>query len=153
LVRNSTISGNQAAGGGNLGGGLAFNLRGPGTGTIQNSTITANSAAARGGGLVAYGALLLQSTIVSGNSAATAGTDIDSKSSVQAQTSAIGAAGGFTLTDLGGNLPFGADLKLGPLANNGGPTFTHALLPGSAALNKGANPGALTTDQRGLPRD
>jgi hypothetical protein len=43
------------------------------------------------------------------------------------------------------------DPLLGPLANNGGPTFTHALLPGSPAIDKGKNFGS-TTDQRGFPR-
>ena len=39
---------------------------------------------------------------------------------------------------------------LGPLQNNGGPTFTHALQPGSPALNAGSNDLAVTsTDQRG----
>ena len=45
---------------------------------------------------------------------------------------------------------------LGPLANNGGPTQTMALLPGSPAINAGsnalavdANGNPLTTDQRG----
>src|SRR5262249_13341760 len=33
--------------------------------------------------------------------------------------------------------------------NNGGPTKTHALLPGSPALNAGLNPARLLTDQRG----
>jgi hypothetical protein len=41
---------------------------------------------------------------------------------------------------------------LGPLQLNGGLTTTLALLPGSAALNKGAA-GATTTDQRDQPRD
>jgi uncharacterized repeat protein (TIGR01451 family) len=41
------------------------------------------------------------------------------------------------------------------LANNGGPTMTHALLPGSAAIDAtGACPGAVGgVDQRGQPRD
>jgi hypothetical protein len=43
---------------------------------------------------------------------------------------------------------YGADPNLGPLANNGGPTFTRALLPGSPALDKG-NSFGTTTDQRG----
>jgi hypothetical protein len=46
-----------------------------------------------------------------------------------------------------------ADPKLGPLANNGGPTKTHALLMSSQAIDKGNNaeaPPSLTTDQRGL---
>jgi len=43
------------------------------------------------------------------------------------------------------------DPLLGPLADNGGPTLTHALLPGSPAIDKGKSFGA-TTDQRGQPR-
>jgi hypothetical protein len=43
------------------------------------------------------------------------------------------------------------DPMLGPLANNGGPTLTHAPLAGSAAIDKGKSFG-LTTDQRGFPR-
>ena len=38
---------------------------------------------------------------------------------------------------------------LGPLQDNGGPTFTHALLTGSPAIDKGKNMDGLTTDQRG----
>jgi hypothetical protein len=52
------------------------------------------------------------------------------------------------------------DLKLGPLADNGGPTMTHALLPDSVAINwipqamcLDAAGDPLTTDQRGEPRD
>ncbi|MGC2062612.1 MAG: choice-of-anchor Q domain-containing protein, partial [Thermodesulfovibrionales bacterium] len=52
------------------------------------------------------------------------------------------AAGDITLTD-----PL-----LGPLGNNSGSTFTHALLPGSAAIDAGTNVGAPATDQRGISR-
>jgi len=45
----------------------------------------------------------------------------------------------------------GQDPVLGPLANNGGPTLTHALLAGSPAIDKGSNPNALAFDQRGTP--
>jgi hypothetical protein len=44
------------------------------------------------------------------------------------------------------------DPKLGPLADNGGPTLTMALLPGSPAINAGTAIGAPTTDQRGVTR-
>ncbi|MEL7039866.1 MAG: choice-of-anchor Q domain-containing protein, partial [Cyanobacteria bacterium J06592_8] len=40
------------------------------------------------------------------------------------------------------------DPQLGPLQDNGGPTFTQALLPGSPAIDAGSANG-LTTDQRG----
>ena len=45
-----------------------------------------------------------------------------------------------------------ADPKLGPLANNGGPTLTMALLPGSPAIDAADTSAAPATDQRGAPR-
>jgi hypothetical protein len=43
--------------------------------------------------------------------------------------------------------------KLGPLQNNGGPTETHALLPGSVAIDRIPEAACdLDTDQRGEPR-
>ena len=45
-----------------------------------------------------------------------------------------------------------ADAKLGPLANNGGPTMTHALLAGSPAINT-ATGCTVQFDQRYVPRD
>ena len=44
------------------------------------------------------------------------------------------------------------DPKLGPLADNGGPTQTMALLPGSPAIGAGDGALAPTDDQRGFPR-
>jgi len=41
---------------------------------------------------------------------------------------------------------------LAPLADNGGPTLTHALLAGSPAIDAGDNFFALPTDQRGVAR-
>ena len=43
------------------------------------------------------------------------------------------------------------DPRLGPLADNGGPTPTHALLPGSPALDAAVPADGLTADQRGIP--
>jgi hypothetical protein len=76
----------------------------------------------------------------------------------------ITASGGATVTSLGYNMTddggggflnqtgdrINTDPMLGPLQDNGGPTFTHALLPGSLAIDKGNT--NLTTDQRGAPR-
>jgi CSLREA domain-containing protein/MYXO-CTERM domain-containing protein len=45
------------------------------------------------------------------------------------------------------------DPKIGALANNGGATFTHALLAGSPALGAGIADTTVTTDQRGVTRD
>ena len=44
------------------------------------------------------------------------------------------------------------DPKIGPLADNGGPTFTHALLAGSPALDAADGSGAPAIDQRGVAR-
>jgi len=69
------------------------------------------------------------------------------------------------ITDLGHNLSSdgscnftnigsmnNTDPKLGPLADNGGPTLTMRLLPGSPAIDAGDNAAAPPTDQRGFPR-
>ncbi|GER78438.1 MAG: choice-of-anchor Q domain-containing protein [Anaerolineales bacterium] len=45
-----------------------------------------------------------------------------------------------------------ADPNLGPLADNGGPTWTRALLPGSPAIDAGDASSCLATDQRGIIR-
>ncbi|HZO79699.1 MAG TPA: GNAT family N-acetyltransferase [Solirubrobacteraceae bacterium] len=44
------------------------------------------------------------------------------------------------------------DPKLGPLANNGGPTETLALLPGSPAIDAGSDMACPSVDQRGISR-
>ena len=50
-----------------------------------------------------------------------------------------------------GDMP-STDPMLGPLANNGGPTPTHALLAGSPAIDAGDSTGCPTSDQRGYSR-
>ncbi len=50
----------------------------------------------------------------------------------------------------GSNLCGVGDAGLSPLANHGGPTATMALEPWSLAINAGANPRGLATDQRGV---
>jgi hypothetical protein len=59
-------------------------------------------------------------------------------------------------TLIASNTPTGGDTfsdpKLGPLADNGGPTLTMALLPGSPAIDAGNTSLAPATDQRGFPR-
>lgn len=47
----------------------------------------------------------------------------------------------------------GVDPRIGDLADNGGPTFTHALLAGSPALGAGTADSEGTRDQRGTKRD
>ena len=51
-----------------------------------------------------------------------------------------------------GPFPMPLDPLLGPLTDNGGPTETEALLPGSTAIDAGDGTDCPATDQRGAPR-
>jgi hypothetical protein len=128
--------------------------------TVSNCTLSANSAGTQGGGIYNYDGLpRLQNTLVAGNRAARGSPDI--YGSVQAGSSynLVGVNDG-NLTGISngsaGNLvgtnanPI--DPRLGPLADNGGPTPTLALLPDSPARGAGSLDFATATDQRGLPR-
>lgn len=149
-VINSTFSGNEAT---TTMGGAVF-MRWPTALAASNSTFTANRAA-RGGGiwLTAPGSRL-ESCIVHGNHADPGSFgDIDIQSGesfkldgennlVGTHPPLLGVAAG-TLRD---------DPQLLPLAANGGPTATHALGPGSPAIDAGSNPFDLPHDQRGAPQ-
>src|SRR5262249_1572101 len=123
--------------------------------TINNSTVTGNSAPAGvGGGIYlsddATNVLTLNSTIVA-NSTETAGGTHDLafvQGTFNATNSLVENATGITFAVNTANI-FGVDPALGPLAGNGGPTQTHALLAGSPAIDTGSNPSALAFDQRG----
>ena len=78
---------------------------------------------------------------------------------VSARSSLIadGAGSGITSTDgnqVGNVAPNGSpiDPGIGPLADNGGPTLTHALLAGSPAINAASAQDCPPTDQRGVAR-
>ncbi|CAN5392064.1 hypothetical protein BH11PLA2_BH11PLA2_23420 [soil metagenome] len=151
-IVNSTLSGNKST---QDGGGISW-LGSGGTLTIQNSTITLNTASGGGGGGVSLvnvsaSTLSLESTIISGNTNAGA-PDIDNPNTTNQKTSAVGSNLGYAKTDLGGNVPFGASLFLGPLTSNGGPTLNHLPGAGSPLIEGGSNPAGLTLDQRGFPR-
>ena len=142
---NSTISGNAAPGG--TGGGVAFSGS---TFHLFNVTLTANQAApGAGGGIADDGTGIpgstLANTIIAGNSGGDcffSGTPAGADHSLDSDGSCVSGPG---------NLP-GVNPLLGPLANNGGPTDTNALLAGSPALNAGDNATCLATDQRGVMR-
>ena len=134
---SSTVSGNMA---GTEGGGL-YNLGGQEL-TVVHSTLTGNTAPV-GGGIFNDGALTLTGTLVAGGCAGsgavtTTGGNLESPG----DTCGLGAA---DLADV-------ADPLLGPLADNGGPTATHALLPGSPAIDFAPNGLCPAVDQRGAPR-
>jgi hypothetical protein len=160
-ISDSTIVANAAAGGGAAGAngtpsgpivpgpglpgtGGAINQRAMGT-TLTHVTITANSAAGIGGGVDgAGGTVTIGNSIVAGNVAAAPN---------------LNCAG--VLVDQGGNIEFAASScpagflqanpKLTGLADNGGPTQTIALQPGSAAIHH-VPTCVLGSDQRGVAR-
>ncbi|HSE13685.1 MAG TPA: right-handed parallel beta-helix repeat-containing protein [Rudaea sp.] len=146
-IANSTISGNTARTRG--GGGL--NLRVFYGETISNSTITANTAPA-GGGVYLRGVpdqFELQSTLIAGNTA-TAGSAADFGS--ESPTALLGNDNLVSIAGANVTLPVDtlhAAPLLRPLADNGGPTRTHALMPGSPAIDAGNNFPSLEFDQRG----
>ncbi len=147
-IDNSTISGNSAARGGGISSARPS--------TISNSTIAFNGATDGAGGMLFLpsGADNLQfefqSTILAANTVGeTATLPVD-----------LGSAG--TLTVIGANNLIGdagtlalppdtldGDPLLAALADNGGPTRTHALADDSPAIDAGNNAGAFDFDQRG----
>ena len=164
-MTNSTLSSNNSI----INGGGIFISRT--TTSLFNVTITGNHANAegsrngRGGGVFnAISAIVnFQNSIIAGNSNVViiAGHTIlnpdDCSGTIASEGNNImRTMSGCTVS--GGGVTF-ADPMLGPLANNGGPTQTHAPLTGSPAIDAGNaggctdNLGAiLTTDQRGFRR-
>ena len=154
-LNNCTVSGNTANGGG---GGIFNN----GTMTLTNCTVSGNTANGSGGGIaVSGGTVTLRNSIVAGNvqqatpSAGTTPADIVGAVDPASASNLIGTGGSGGLTNGVNHNIVGADPRLGPLQDNGGPTQTMALLDFSPALNAGSNalvPPGITTDQRGLSR-
>jgi hypothetical protein len=148
-IINCTISGNSAIYFPNNGdgGGIYSPF---GTLTITNTTISGNSAYRYGGGInVVSTTLQIANTILkTGKRGANIVSDPSGKVTSQGYNLSSDDAGGF-LTATGDQI--NTDPLLGPLENNGGPTFTHGLLTGSPALDAGDpnfTPPPLS-DQRG----
>jgi hypothetical protein len=165
-LSNSTVSGNSAF----VGGGAFIASTTNAVFAIRQGTVTANTATLAGGLFVESGDLIVDGSIVAQNQAGY-GPDVTglAGTSLDVRFSLIGSNQGTALVespigtpDGNGNLIGGAGLGLidpllGPLAENGGPTRTHALLPGSAAIDAG-DPAAIANrngvgefDQRGIP--
>jgi hypothetical protein len=179
-INNSTFSGNIAR---HHRGGAIFNY---GTLTINNSTFTSNRTLSGFGGAIHNGVLFVAKGILSINNSTIAGNiagdgqgggifNLKGATAVLQNTVVANNVGGNcdgTLKSNGYNLSGDdscsfhstGDLNdtspdLGRLRNNGGPTKTLALLPGSPAIDSG-NPSGCTdskghllkTDQRGKPR-
>jgi len=130
-VTNSTISGNSASGNGGFGGGISYG--GAGTLTVTYSTISGNSASDSGGSIDNAGQATIGHTVL--NAGEFGGTIFNGGTVTSLGYNLATDAGGGVLTGLGDQI--NTDPMVGPLQNNGGPTFTHALLPGSPAINAG----------------
>lgn len=162
-IRNSTISGNLALASDALymyssakGGGVYS--RAPTLLAVASSTITGNRVSAReafGGGISAWDFTSseyaqLENSIVAGNASGAQDSDLDGR--FTASFSLIGDQDyGTTNEGVPGSNVSHTGAVLGPLADNGGQTRTHAPLPGSPAIDAGKAYG-LTTDQRGARR-
>jgi hypothetical protein len=143
FLENDTISGYQSTGNGTV----YFPVGG--NATVRNSTIAGNQAGRGGGIFVASGNLSMDSTIVADNTATVISNDFSGYAT--GQNNLVGDPTGAFL--LSSNNLTGVDPEVGPLADNGGPTFTMALLSGSPALDAGSNIDNLPYDQRGYSRD
>jgi hypothetical protein len=140
---NTTISGNIAAG---WDGGAIWSYSPL---TLRNCTVTDNSAVSGSGIAVRSGTVSMSNTILAGNRSSGAGPDLSGQLLASGYNLIGNTQGGsgFVPTDI-----LNVDLQLGKLGDNGGPTPTRALLPGSPAINAGTADSAPLTDQRGVGR-
>ncbi len=151
---NVTISGNGAD---ENGGGLVAD--GGAVVTLDHCTVASNQADADGDGgffgggiFQTFSTIRLRSTIVADNE-----TDSIVPQNLSGAFESLGhnlleETGMATVTGATGTDLVGVDPLLGPLAENGGPTRTHALAPSSPAIDA-ADPATTTTeDQRGVAR-
>jgi len=152
IVQNSTLSGNMAWIGG------AIQCSAGSTVQIDNSTLSGNVAlSGLGGGIAVRGSsLAIKNTLLDGGSW---GANIW----LDPQQAGLVQSYGYNLSsdDGGGQLAAGGDLVnteplLGLLQYNGGPVPTHALMPGSPAVDAGSATDItglpVTSDQRGVSR-
>lgn len=172
-VVNSTIADNHVTDDwerpGSLSGyGGGIDIRGTGLVDIRNSTITGNTATDGGGGIniapayldslpspvtdtvnLPLGHLSLRNTIVAGNTVSRTTSDCKSVfATIESLGNNLDSGNSCRLT-AEGDLPR-RDARLAPLGDNGGPTDTVALLPGSPALDAAGD--CPSTDQRGVLR-
>jgi hypothetical protein len=162
----TTISGNQAR--------TAAGIFAEADATVQNSTVSGNTASVDAGGMKVLGILTLENSTVAFNTQGVAGYGAGlvllnggiANSSIIARNKPAPGGHYYDLLCTAGktlagnnNLLNGADCiipgtivvgdpLLAPLANNGGPTKTHALGVGSPAIDAGLNPHDFAHDQR-----
>jgi hypothetical protein len=149
---NSTLSGNYAE----FAGGAIVSFAGnqPASVFLSNSTLAGNTCPLHGGGISNARTGSAPAVVEIGNTVLKKGTAGENIHNTNGTVTSHGYnisddnGGGF-LTGPGDQIK--TDPLLGPLQDNGGPTFTHALLPGSPAIDAG-NPDFTPPpffDQRG----
>ncbi|PYS25271.1 MAG: hypothetical protein DMF72_02230 [Acidobacteria bacterium] len=146
-LSNVTISGNQTGGPNGIPG-VGGGIHNSGTLTLANCTISDNQTGntgdsgfigyGSGGGVSNQGTANLKNTIAANNRIANGASGADLDGTFISQDYNLIKSGG-NLTGMTTHNIIGVDPLLAPLANNGGPTLTHALLPGSPAINAGNN--------------
>lgn len=171
ILNSSVLNSNSANSGG------ALTNAGFGSLTLTNVTISNNEARSSGGGILTLRGTvtLFHHVTMSNNTSPDGGGIVISRDANVTLKNVIingGKEGENCVRDLNGNLTSNGfnlssdnscgfnqggdqnnvDPMLGPLADNGGSTLTHMLLPSSPALDAGQCIDGLTTDQRGLPR-
>jgi len=155
-LKNSTVAGNVGVSGDIIsrGGGIYNNN----TLTVTNSTISTNNAFSGGGVFTSTGSeTILANVLLAENTSVDTNQDCSGTITSNGYN-LIGNTTGCTITATTGDI-IGVTPRLGPLQDNGGPTLTRALLPGSPAIDAGnlAAPGSggnscLAVDQRGIIR-
>jgi hypothetical protein len=149
MITNSTISGNQSHNGGGIYGSptvtnstistnsAAFQGNGGGIfggGTVRHCTIADNETDNFGEGILVFGSLAIGNTILKTGTSAPNIVILSGTVTSNGYNISNDNGGGF-LTGPGDQI--NTDPILGALQDNGGPTFTHALLPGSPAIDAG----------------
>ena len=159
---SSTISGNTSVGDG---GGLHFADLNPTKLRLEHSTVTQNIAGGTGGGVYELnGVLVLDHSIVAGNTDAGGAPDIDNINLFASPVvlilhSLVGISAGANLSPIDGEqigtVGDPLDAMLGPLVENGGTTKTHLPQVGSPVIDSGNDDILFPPDfdQRGLGFD
>lgn len=174
LIRNTTLSSNSAGSGGAVYAARADHFR------IQNCTLFNNTAQLYGGGVYAITLQdwVIENSLLAGNRAMDGVNEIYDNGGAGAMALMLSgnllgdseqtfSAAFRNVTPVAGNILATSDSIVGPthqptalqaildhnLADNGGPTQTHALRSFSIARNAGNNQSCPTTDQRGKARD
>ena len=155
-IANSTVSGNSATGSTYSVGAIFVGK----TLALRNSTVAFNRATNGPAiwfnnlkyGSNAHYAVDLESSIIANNTSNGAEADVFSRVDPSRALTITGANNIVMSASAGAPVPgdtLARDPLLLPLANNAGPTQTHAFRDGSPAFGNGANPSSFTNDQRG----